>query len=113
MNKVMVIGNLTKDPEHKLLESGKSVCSFTVAVNRKVSSDGETDFFRVTTWDKLADNCVSYLSKGRKVCVVGSIRANAYINQDGEARASLEINAQEVHFLGVGKAQNEEHMQST
>ena len=97
MNKVFLIGNLTADPVARATQSGKTVAQFTIAVNRR--DRGETDFFRISAWDKLGDNCAKWLIKGKKVAVVGSISATAYIGQDGKARASLEVTAQDVEFL--------------
>ena len=77
MNKLMIIGNLTRDPEVRSVQGGYTVCDFTVAVNNtrrnQNQAEGQNDatFFRVTTWNKLAENCSQFLKKGRKVCVVG------------------------------------------
>ena len=97
MNKVFLIGNLCGDPVSRATQSGKTVCQFTIAVNRR--DRGETDFFRISAWNQLGDNCAKWLIKGKKVAVVGSISATAYIAQDGKARASLEVTAQDVEFL--------------
>lgn len=98
MNKIIIIGNLTRDPELRtaMRNEAVSICTFTVAVNRR---SGEPDFFRVTAWRKLAENCAKYLSKGRKVCVSGPVSLNMYEGQDGKTRASMEITADEVEFL--------------
>ena len=83
------------------LTTGKSVCNFTVAANRKKKIEGqpEADFFRVSAWDQLGENCGKYLAKGRKVAVVGSVSVRTYDTQSGEHRASMEVQAQEVEFL--------------
>lgn len=102
MNKAMIIGNVTKDPELRTTQSGISVCSFNVAVNRRLGANAEhpeADFFKVTAWRQLGENCARYLAKGRKVAVVGSVSASAYTGSDGQARASLEITADDVEFL--------------
>ena len=102
MNKLMIIGNLTRDPERRTLQDGTPLCVFTVAVNRRRAGNGDkdqVDYFRVTAWNGTGDACAKYLTKGRKVCVTGPVSANAYAGQDGQARASLEVNAQEVEFL--------------
>ena len=103
MNKVFIVGNLTRDPELRSTRDGISVCSFTVAVNRRVrnaeAGQPEADFFRVTAWRQLGENCAKYLAKGRKVSVTGSVSASAYTAQDGTARASLEVIAEDVEFL--------------
>lgn len=101
MNRLTIIGNLTKDPELRTTSTGVNVCVFTVAVNRNRTSNGqqEADFFRVTVWRGLADVCKQYLSKSCKVGVTGSVSVTAYTSNDGEARASMEVSAEEVEFL--------------
>ena len=97
MNQLTIIGNLTRDPETRTIQSGISVCSFTVAVNRR-NQEG-ADFFRVSAWRQLGDNCQKYLAKGRKVAVVGSVSVSTYQAQDGTTRASMEVIANNVEFL--------------
>ena len=101
MNQLVIIGNLTNDPELRSTPSGKSVCSFSVAVNRrkKVEGQPEADFFRVTAWSQLGENCAKYLSKGKKVSVTGSVSVRTYDTQNGEHRASLEVTAIDCEFL--------------
>lgn len=102
MNKAFFTGNLTKDPESRTTQNGVSLCNFTIAVNRRLGASAgqpEADFVRVTAWRQLGENCLRYLSKGKKVAVVGSVTANAYTGSDGKARANLELTAEEVEFL--------------
>lgn len=101
MNKLTIIGNLTKDPEMRTTPAGKTVCTFSVAVNRrkKVEGQPDADFFRVSAWDALGENCGKYLVKGKKVAVIGSVSVHAYTGQDGKPGASLEVIANEVEFL--------------
>ena len=104
MNKLFIVGNLTRDPELRTTPAGDSVCSFTVAVNRRGRRDAqgnqpEADFFRVSAWRQLGENCSKFLSKGRKVAVTGSVRVQTYTAQDGTTRASLEVQADDVEFL--------------
>lgn len=102
MNKIFIIGNLTRDPEVRTTNNGTSVCSFTVAVSRRFTSQSgerQTDFFRVNAWQKLGEVCSKYLAKGRKVAVVGELQARTYEGNDGATRMSLEISADEVEFL--------------
>ncbi|MBQ9263777.1 MAG: single-stranded DNA-binding protein [Clostridia bacterium] len=104
MNKVFLIGNLTRDPEMRTTQSGVNLCSFTIAVNRRRGNNAEAgqpeaDFFRVTAWRQLGDICGRYLAKGRKVAITGTVSASAYVGQDGQARASLEVQADDVEFL--------------
>ena len=105
MNKVMLIGNLTRDPEMRTTSQGINVCSFTIAVNRRKSSQSagsdqqEADFFRITAWRQLGEICQKYLAKGRKVGVTGSVTVSTYEGKDGATRASLEVTADDVEFL--------------
>lgn len=104
MNKAFFIGNLTRDPELRTLPSGDSVCSFTIAVNRRRRSNAEAgqpeaDFIRVSAWRQLGETCSRYLAKGRKVAITGSVSASAYVAKDGTARAQLEVTADDVEFL--------------
>jgi len=104
MNRVTIIGNLTRDPELRTTPSGSSVCSFTVAVNRRSRRDAqgnqpEADFFRVSAWNQLGENCSKFLAKGRKVCVIGPVSVRTYQGNDGQTHASLEVMANDVEFL--------------
>ena len=101
MNKLTIIGNLTKDPELRTTATGLSVCTFTVAVNRRNrnDSDDQADFFRVTAWRELGELCARWLIKGRKVAVVGPVSVSTYTGQDGKTYANLEVMAQDVEFL--------------
>lgn len=100
MNSLHIIGNLTKDPELRTTSTGLSVCSFTVAVNRKKTKDGqqETDYFNVTAWRERGETCAKYLSKGKKVSVVGPVSVDTWESK-GKHGASLEVTAEEVEFL--------------
>jgi single-strand DNA-binding protein len=107
MEKTQIIGNLTRDPELRVTQTGLNVCSFTVAVNqratkaqREAGQEPPAKFYRVTAWRELAEICNKYLAKGRKVYVEGRIGASAYIGQqDGQPHASLELDADNVEFL--------------
>ena len=102
MNKLTIIGNLTRDPELRTTTSGKNVCDFTVAVNRRRQQEGqpEADYFRVTVWNERAELCAKYLAKGKKVSVIGSVSVRTYTGNDGTTRASLEVtDVGEVEFL--------------
>ncbi|MFA5449164.1 MAG: single-stranded DNA-binding protein [Clostridia bacterium] len=104
MNKVVLIGNLTRDPESNTTTSGIRVCKFTVAVNRNYSSsDGSrpTDFLPVVTWRNQAENCAKFLRKGSKVGVFGSVQTRTYDAPDGTKRTFTEIVAEEVQFLST------------
>ena len=104
MNKLTIIGNLTRDPELRTTSAGVNVCDFTVAVNRRQRRDAQTaqpeaDFFRVSAWRERGELCAKYLAKGRKVCVVGPVSVRTFTGNDGQTRASLEVTADEVEFL--------------
>lgn len=102
VNKVFLIGNLTRDPEMRSTQSGVAVCNFTIAVNRrfkKENGEQETDFLNVIAWRQLAELCGTYLAKGRKVAVTGSIQTRTYEAKDGSKRTAWDIVADEVEFL--------------
>ena len=102
MNKITLIGNLTHDPEVRSTPNGVTVCTFTIAVNRRFAQQGgekATDYFRINAWRQLGENCARYLAKGRKVAVVGELQARTYEGKDGVTRMSLDVSADEVEFL--------------
>ena len=105
MNKLTIIGNLTRKPELRTTSAGVNVCDFTVAVNRrnrnKDAQNGQpdADFFRVTAWRERGELCAKWLDKGSKVFVVGPVSVRTYTANDGSARASMEVTADEVEFL--------------
>ena len=113
MQKIMIIGNLVRDPELRTTQSGINVCTFTVAVNRRVKGDSQAaDFFRVTAWRQLGENCHNFLAKGRKVAVTGAVSVSTYTTQNGETRANLEVTADDVEFLTPRNEQPETATQS-
>lgn len=102
MNKVFLIGNLTRDPELTETSGGVSICRFAIAVNRNYSgSDGErkTDFFNVTAWRGLGETVSRYAKKGNKVAVSGTIELRNYEDSTGAKRTAVDIIAQDVEFL--------------
>ena len=99
MNRAILIGNLTKDPELRTTPQGISVCSFTIAVNRGFGDKKDVDYIPVVTWRALADNCAKFLAKGRKVGVSGRISVRSYDANNGERRYVTEIVADDVEFL--------------
>ena len=111
MNKVILVGNLTRDPELTETPTGVSVCRFSIAVSRDyASSDGtrETDFFNITVWRGRAENCGRYLKKGNKVAIVGSLQTRSYEDKDGIKRNVTDVIANEVEFLTPKGAQAED-----
>ena len=111
MNKVILIGNLTRDPELTETSNGVAVCRFAIAVSRDyANSEGtrETDFFNITVWRGRAENCSKYLKKGSKVAIVGSLQNRSYEDKDGIKRNVTDVVASEVEFLTSRNAQNDE-----
>ena len=107
MNKVVLIGNLARDPEITTTNSGVSVCRFSLAVQRRFSAaeGGATaDFFNIVVWRGLAENCHKFLRKGSKCAVSGRIQNSSYEAQDGTKRYTTEIVAEDVEFLGTKPA---------
>ena len=102
MNQLTIIGNLTGDPITRTTQTGKTVCTFSVAVNRRKSANAgqpEADYFRVSAWGELGTNCQKWLIKGKKVCVVGHVSVSTYKAQNGETRANMDVFADSVEFL--------------
>ena len=100
MNSLHIIGNLVRDPELRTTATGLSVCSFTVAVNRRRTNENqpEADFFNVSAWRERGENCAKYLRKGKKVSVVGPVSVRTW-ESNGKHGANLEVTADEVEFL--------------
>jgi single-strand DNA-binding protein len=104
VNKVILLGNLTRDPELRHTENKKPVCSFGLATNRNwVSYEGEkheeTEFHRIVAWDKLAETCHQFLRKGRKVYLEGRLQTRSYKDKDGTEKAVTEIVLDEMVML--------------
>ena len=107
LNKVLLIGNLTRDPELRYIPSGSAVTSFTVAVNRVYKlqtgeKKEEVSFVRVVVWGRLAEVCNDYLKKGRPVFVEGRLQSRSWDGADGQKKSTLEVIAQNIQFLGQG-----------
>ena len=103
MNKVVLIGNLTRDPELQTTNSGKSVCRFGLAVQRRFANqegEREADFFNITVWGVPGENCRKYLKKGSKCGVTGRIQISSYDAADGSKRTAVDIIAEEIEFVG-------------
>jgi single-strand DNA-binding protein len=105
INRVIVTGNLTRDPELRSLQSGTSVCKLRIAVNtRRKDSSGDwvdkPNYFDVTVWGAQGENCSTYLSKGRPVAIDGRLEWREWDDQNGNKRQSVEIIADSVQFLG-------------
>ena len=100
MNRVFLIGNLTKDPEVSIVSNDLTNCKFSIAVTRRYGAK-ETDYFSVVCWRGMAENCGKYLRKGSKVGVCGSIQTKTYETSDGSKRYTVEVVADEVQFLST------------
>lgn len=109
MNKLIIIGNLTRDPELRTTSNGKQVCSLSVAVNRRrrEGEEQKVDYFHVTVWNEMGANCGRYLKKGNKVAVMGMVSVSSYDGKDGKHYANLEVVAQEVEYLTPKKDQED------
>ena len=105
MNKVFLMGNLTRDPELRYIPSGSAVANFSVAVNRTYKDNAgekkeDVSFIRVVVWGKMAEICGEYLTKGRPVLVEGRLKSRTWEAQDGQKRSALDVVATSVQFLG-------------
>lgn len=103
MNQVILIGRLTKAPEHRTTQSGTSVTTMQLAVSRKFDRE-KTDFFTVVAWRQQADNCAKYLEKGQQVAVIGELQTRSWEANDGSKRYATEVQAQEIEFLAKAGA---------
>ena len=107
-NKIIVVGNLGRDPELRYTPQGSAVCNFSVATSeKKRDKAGElqevTTWFRVTLWNKQAENASKYLTKGSPVYVEGRLRIEEWTDRDGKNRYTLEVNATDMQFIGSGR----------
>lgn len=105
LNRVILIGNLTRDPELRYTPSGQSVANFGIAVNRRRRTPenewvDEVDFFNIVVWGKSAENCANYISKGSPVAIEGRLSSRSWETEDGQKRNVVEVVAQSVQFLG-------------
>ena len=104
-NKIILVGNLGRDPELRYTAQGTPVCSFSMATNeRRKDRNGEmqdqTTWFRITLWNRLAETASQYLQKGKQVYIEGRLRVEEYVDRDGKPRHSLEVFATDMHFIG-------------
>lgn len=102
MNKIILIGRLTKDPDLRYTQNGAAVCTFTLAVNRPYAKDGEqdADFINIVVWNKAGESSAKYLEKGRQCAVEGRLQIRTYDGDDGKKRWVSEVVADRVEFLG-------------
>ena len=104
MNKIILIGRLTADPELRYTPSGAPVANFTLAVDRKFSKNDETDFIPVVAWRRLAEICNEFLHKGKLVAVEGRLQTRSYEDKEGQRRKAFEVVADEMQMLDRGGA---------
>lgn len=111
-NKILIVGNLGRDPELRYTPQGDPICSFSLATNEKrKDKSGElqdrTTWFKVTLWGKKAEAAAQYLTKGRPVYIEGRLRLEEWTDREGKARTTLEVNATEMQFIGGNKQDDE------
>lgn len=99
MNKIILCGRLVRDPEFRVTPSEKSVCTFTLAVDRQFSAEKEADFINIVVWGKAAELCGNSLSKGHRLLVEGRLQIRNYIAKNGEKRYVTEVIANSVEFI--------------
>ena len=107
MNKVILAGRLTKDPEVRYTQTGIAVARFNLAVNRRISKDGQqqADFIPIVVFNKLAEICGNHSAKGRQIIMAGRIQVSSYTAQDGSKRYSTEVIMDELEFVGKKPAE--------
>lgn len=111
MNRIHLIGNLTRDPELSETPAGVAVCKFSVAVGRAYADQNgekQTDFFNCTAWRGQAENIAKYCAKGNKIAVVGSMQSRAYEDRQGVKKTAWEVQISEIEFLSPHEAQEKE-----
>lgn len=106
-NKVILIGNMTSDPELKQSTSGVSVCSFNIAVNRKMAKNNECDFITIVAWRQTAEFVTRYFKKGNPILVCGSLQTRTWTDNQGQKRYATEVVADEVSFVGNSSSNTE------
>lgn len=104
LNRCILIGRLTKDPELRYTQSGKAVCTFTLAVDRRFEK--QTDFINIIVWNKMGETCANYLGKGKLAAVDGELHLRSYDTKDGRKATATEIVADQVRFLSPKAAED-------
>lgn len=116
LNKIILSGRLVRDPEMRTTQSGKSIASFTLAVERDFAPQGqqkETDFINCTAWNGTADFISRYFSKGSMATVCGSLQIQTYTDRDGNKRTSPNVNVENVYFAGEKRAEKSENVEKS
>jgi single-strand DNA-binding protein len=109
VNKVILMGNLTRDPELRSIPSGTQVCNFDLAMNRVYTTQAgerkeEVCYMTIVVWGKQGENCAQYLKKGRQALVEGHLQQRSWTTPEGQKRSKLEVVAERVQFLGDGQS---------
>lgn len=104
INRVVLLGNMTRDPELRRTGNGKAVTNFTLALNRY--NNDEADFVDCVCWERIAENTAQYCSKGSKVAVEGSIQTGSYIDKDGHNRKTVNVLCNRVEFINTNNSSN-------
>lgn len=112
MNKVILMGRLTRDPEMRQTQNGVAVCSFSIAVNRRFAKEGQqtADFINCTAWRQQAEFICKYFQKGAMISVVGNLQSRSWENQEGKRQYATDVVVDEVYFTG---SRTESHSQAT
>jgi single-strand DNA-binding protein len=108
INRVIIVGNLTRDPDLRYTPGGTAVANFTLAVNDGYGDKQTVDFIRVTAWGKTAENVTNYCPKGSKVAVDGRLKQQNYEDKNGNKREKVYVNAQQIMFLNAKRGQQNE-----
>ncbi len=112
VNRVVIVGRLTRDPELKKLEGNSSVLNFSLALNRQYSREEKTDYIDCTAWNKTAELMDQYLGKGSLIAVDGKLQQDSYVDQNGQNRSRIVVVADSVQFL-ESRAKAEERLNAT
>lgn len=111
LNRIVLIGRLTKDPELRYTQSGKAVCTFTLAVDRRFEK--QTDFINIVVWNKMGETCANYMSKGKLAAVDGELHIRSYETKDGRKATATEVVADQVRFLSPKTAEDGRNLQES
>lgn len=113
MNKVELIGRLTAQPQLRYTNSNKPVCSFSVAVNKRINGENNADFINCVAWNTTAEFVTKYFNKGQAIAVVGRLQNRSYEDKDGNKRYSIDVVVEEIEFVGSKQEQPKENKQET
>jgi single-strand DNA-binding protein len=113
VNKVILVGHLGRDPEIRVSKAGMNICNFSLAVSEKSKDGDTTEWFKIIAFDKLADICGKYLTKGKQVYIEGKIKTSEWTDKDGNKKQSWEVIANNLQMLGSsGQSENKQETKS-